>query len=98
MPPGRSMPRAGFPVCCPFAPLCRAGLRPQARFGAQPPKAALGAEILTPPPTLRRRLLPVFLLFPPCNTNQTAYAPRIHKKPPQNNKAALVIQGGLAAW
>ena len=91
MPPGRGMPRAGFPVCCPFAPLCRAGLRPQARFGAQPPKAALGAEILTPPPTLRRRLLPVFLLFPPCNTNQTAYAPQ------KNNKAALVIQGGLAA-
>ena len=24
--------------------------------------------------------------------------PRIHKKPPRNNKAALVIQGGLAAW
>ena len=27
----------------------RRGLRPQARFGAQPPKAALSAEIKTPP-------------------------------------------------
>ena len=26
MPPGRGVPRAGFPVRCPFAPLCRAGV------------------------------------------------------------------------
>ena len=36
----------------------RRALRPQARFGAQPPQAALGAEIgcssVTPPPNRRR--------------------------------------------
>ena len=26
MPPGRGLPRAGFPVGCPFPPLCRAGV------------------------------------------------------------------------
>ena len=40
MPPGRGVRRAGFPVRCLFPVLCRAGLRPQARFGAQPGRKA----------------------------------------------------------
>ena len=40
MPPGRGASHAGFPVRCLFPALCRAGLRPQARFGAQPGRKA----------------------------------------------------------